>query len=66
MAFGLQMRYTDQQKLQQHQKHLTHEQVQKMQDRLRLIDTTLLKCYLKVMTAHVFLGHVLTLKKKQL
>ena len=46
-----QMRYTDQQKLQQHQKneiHLFPDQVTKMKARLRLIDTTLLKCYLKV------------------
>ena len=54
------MRYTDQQKLQQHQKHeinLLPNQVTILKARLRLIDTTLLKCYLKVV--YVPLTHVL-------
>ena len=48
------MRYQEQQKLQKHQKaeieehHLRDSEIKTVTERMQLIDTTLLKCYIKV------------------
>ena len=48
------MRYIEQQKLQQ--KDQSTEDIKKLEARLQLIDTTLLKCYIKVSNTIYYLN----------
>lgn len=49
------MRYTEQLNLSEIQKTGELEEAKKLEARLQLIDTTLLKCYIKVSNCHVVL-----------